>query len=288
MDKMIDNKDVIVVNKEKLEKIKGIMRREGKDKLHVLSDFDRTLTYAFTNGKKIPSLISVLRDEDYLTEEYRKEAHALFNKYHPIEIDPSVPLKEKKKAMHEWWVSHFNLLIKSRLNIKDIEKAVQSNRVRLRQGAKELLSTLHKNNVPLVIISSSGVGVDGIKLFLQKNDALYNNAYIVSNRLIWDNQGYMIGYKEPVIHSKSKDETTLNEFDFYPKIKDRKNVVLLGDSLEDVDMITGFDYDYLIKIGFLNYHVEQGLPIFKKNYDVILLNDQSMDYVNKLVKDIVE
>jgi 5'-nucleotidase len=139
-----------------------------------------------------------------------------------------------------------------------------------------------------VIISSSGVGIDGIKFFLQRNNVLYDNIYIISNQLTWDKNGYMIDYKEPIIHSKNKDETTLKEFDFYPKIKDRKNVILLGDDPEDVNMITGFDYDNIIKIGFLNYNIEQCMASFKKNYDVILLNDQSMDHINKLIRSIIQ
>jgi hypothetical protein len=66
--------------------------------MHVVSDFDRTLTKVFVNGKKIPSLISVIRDGNYLSSDYAEKAHALFNKYHLIETDTKIPLGEKKKA----------------------------------------------------------------------------------------------------------------------------------------------------------------------------------------------
>jgi hypothetical protein len=61
----------------------------------------------------------------------------------------------------------------------------------------------------------------------------------------------------------------------------------LGDGVNDIDMIEGFDYDNLIKIGFLNENVEENLPEVKKNFDVIILNDGNMDFVNNLLKEIV-
>ena len=52
-------------------------------------------------------------------------------------------------------------------------------------------------------------------------------------------------------------------------------------------MVKGFDYENLIKIGFLNENVEENLESFKANYDVLILNDSSMDYINKLLREIV-
>ena len=64
-------------------------------------------------------------------------------------------------------------------------------------------------------------------------------------------------------------------------------MILLGDNLEDIGMIEGFDYENLIKIGFLNENVEENLLEFKKNFDAIILNDGEMDFVNKLLKEII-
>ena len=85
----------------------------------------------------------------------------------------------------------------------------------------------------------------------------------------------------------NKNETFVKNFPVYKTIKNRKNVLLLGDSLHDVEMITGFDYDNLIKIGFLNENIKENLPHYKKVYDVILTNDNSMDFVNNLLKQLL-
>lgn len=286
---MTEKKNITISNKNKLEKIKYKIHRAGPNKLHVLTDFDRTLTKNFVDGKEIPSVISILRDGSYLTKDYAARAHALFNKYHPTEIDPKIPLEEKKKAMHEWWSSHYKLLIETGLNKKDIEQVVNSEKIKLREGVLEFLDLLHNYDIPLVIISSGGLGIDSILGFFEKEGKAYENIYIISNSFEWDKNGNAIRIKEPIIHSMNKDETSVKDFPaVYEAIKNRKNVLLLGDTLGDVGMIKGFDYDNILKVGFLNKNVEEILEPFKKAYDIIILNDSDMFCVNDLLKELVK
>ena len=276
--------NIIMPNPEGLENIEKAILKAGSEKLYVLADFDGTLTRAFVNGKSRPSLISVLRDENYLAPGYSQKAKGLFAKYHPIEIDPAVPMEEKKKAMREWWTAHFNLLIESGLNKKDLESIVKSGKIRFREGVLEFLDLLKKFKIPLVILSSSGLGRDVIEMFLKENGGLYNNIHIVSNSYKWDKKGKAVGVNEPIIHCMNKDETMVQDFPAFKAIKGRKSVLLLGDSIGDVGMIAGFDYDNLIKVGFLNNETEKNLEEYKRNYDVLILNDGSMDYINKFLK----
>ena len=85
-------------NEEKLKETIEKMKADGPDRLHVLADFDRTLTMAHVDGKSIPSMISILRDGNYLTPDYAAQAHALYNHYAPIESDPNVSKKDKYKS----------------------------------------------------------------------------------------------------------------------------------------------------------------------------------------------
>lgn len=284
---MLEN--VIVANLAELEKVKKRFQADGANKLHILSDFDRTLIYAFVNGERVPSLISVLRsDSKYLGDDYAEKAQVLSKKYHPIEINPKIPIEEKKKAMEEWWTTHFDLLIKSGLNKKHLEETVESGKIKLREGAKEFFDLLHRYEIPLVIMSASGLGGDVISMFLKKEGKLFSNIYIISNSFIWDKNGNAVGVKEPIIHSLNKDETIIQDFPLiYEKAKDRKNVLLMGDNLEDTGMIEGFGYDYLIKIGFLNEVVNENLEEYKRVFDVLIINDSSMAYVNTLLKEIL-
>jgi len=279
-------KNLIIVNPESLKKKKKIFSEQGKDKIHVLTDFDRTLTKAYVKGKYIPSVISILRDKHYISESYSEKAIALFNKYHPIEMDIKIPNKEKKRKMNEWWTKHFKLLIESGLNKKHLERIVKEGNITFRKGALEFIDCIHKNDIPLLIISSSGVG-DAIPMLLEKEGRLYDNIYTITNLYKWDNKGNAIGVKEPIIHAMNKDETAIQDYPFFEKIKKRKNVLLLGDSIDDLEMTRGFKYN-LIKIGFLNKDIGKNLEDYKKNFDVLILNDSHMNYVNSLMKYILK
>lgn len=282
-------KDIIIVNPGKLEKAKSAIKKDGPVKLHILADFDRTLIKAFANGERVPSIISILYNENYLTKEYSKKAQELHKKYYPIETNPNIKREEKKKAMKEWWTLHFNLLVKCGLNKSDIEKAVKSKNIKFREGFIDFADFLGKNNIPLLIISSGGLGKESISLCLEKVGKSNNNIHIISNSFEWDKNGRAVAVKQPIIYNMNKDETTIKDFpEIFKNIKDRKNIILIGDSLDDIGMATGFDYDNIIKIGFFNEKTEENLKDYKKVFDVLILNDGPMHYINKLLKELVK
>ncbi len=273
---------IVISNPEKLDEKIEKFKKEGISRIHVISDFDRTLTNAFVNGEKISSIISILRDENYLTEDYPRKAKELFEKYNPIEIDPDFPLEEKKKLMKQWWEEHFNLLINSKLNRNDIASLICSKNLIFRKGVKEFLLFLNEKEIPFLIFSANGLGWDSIEMLLEKQNMFYQNIEIISNEFEWDEKGFAVGYKEPIVHVFNKDETTIQNFPIFDKVRGKPNIVLIGDSLGDVKMAEGFDYEEIIKIGFLNSNVENLLGDYEKVYDIVILNDGNFDYINKL------
>jgi 5'-nucleotidase len=276
--------NIIIPDKNKLESVKAGIKIGGAGEIHVLADFDRTLTRAYDNGIFVPSLTSILRDGNYLAQDYAPRAQALFDRYHKIEADPSVPFDEKKKAMREWWKLHFKLLVKSGLKYEDLEKIADSGKIKLRDGCSELFAFLEKHGIPLVIMSSSGAGREGISIFLKKAGKLTANIHVISNEFEWSQDGRALKAREPIIYGMNKDETLTRDFPgAYAAVKDRENVILLGDGVSDIGMIKGFDFDHLIKIGFLNERVEDCLASYRENFDIIILNDGPMDYVNGLL-----
>jgi len=279
---------VIIPDQENFDRLIFIFKEQGKDKIHILADFDRTLTKAFINGQKVPSIISILRDGRFLTPEYTKQANELFNQYHPIEIDPTVPFEDKKKKMEEWWRRHFELLLKSGLSKKEISQVAQDPRIQLRPGVKDFLHKLHQQQIPLVVLSSAGLGAESIIMVLQREKCLYDNIHIISNEFEYDDEGCAIKVKEPIIHTLNKDETMISDFpEIYQDLKNKQNVVLLGDSISDVGMIIGFDYDNLFKIGFLNESIEENLDKYKQNFDVIITGDGDTKFVNQIMQEIL-
>ena len=279
-------KNIVISNPEEFDKKKRIFAKEGNEKIHVVSDFDRTLTKAFIGGKKFTAIIMQLFDGNYLTKDYRDRAQALHDKYHPIEVDPNIPMEEKVKAMEDWWRIHKLLLIESGLNMRDVKKMVDTGNLQFREGAPEFLNIVNEKNIPLLVFSATGIG-EAIPLYFEKIGKMYDNIHIVSNSLNYDKEGNAISIREPIIHVFNKGEVALNGLSIQQELKDKKNVVLLGDGLGDLGMIEGFEYDNLIKIGFLNYDDDEKLEDFKKAYDVVILKDSEMDFVNKFMDEIL-
>lgn len=278
--------ETVISNPIYFDELKRKIKSRSYDNLHVLADFDRTLTYGVIDGKKTPSIISLLRDGNHLAEGYAEKAHKLFDKYHPLEIDPHVPLQEKKSKMMEWWDSHNKLLVDSGLKKSDMGDIIKNGHLKFREGALEFFDFLYENNIPLVIISASGAG-DAIPMFFEKYGKNYSNIIYVINKFEWDDEGNFKGRIKPTIHSMNKDETVLKDFpEIYKKISNRKNVLLLGDSIGDVGMIEGFDYDNLIKIGFLNFKENELIEDYKSNFDIVLTGDGNFNFINDLVKDL--
>jgi len=220
--------------------------------LHILSDFNRTLTTATVWWKKTPSLISVLRDHDFLDEEYSTIAHTYFDQYSPLEQSADHSFEERKVLMHEWRSRHFDLLIEKGLSKEHLHEVTSWGYLQLRPWVKEFLKKTHTLWVPFVIISANGLWAECIRQFLQQKDVLFPNIHIISNEYIWDENRKAIGIHEPIIHSLNKDETTLHEFPFYQEVMERKNILLLWDSLWDLAMSDGFSYESRTTIWFLN------------------------------------
>ncbi|MBD3244589.1 MAG: hypothetical protein GF335_01200 [Candidatus Moranbacteria bacterium] len=267
----------IIPNQSKFNEITQKIKQDGVKNLHFLSDFDRTLTYGTLIGKKTSSIISILRDNHYLTANYSQKAQALFDKFYKWEIDPDLSISQKKQIMQKWWRSHFELLIQSGLHKADLESIVEKGNLVLRKGVREFLKKLNKLNIPIIIFSSSGAG-EAIEIFFEKNKINFQNVYFVINRFRWNKSGKAKEVVEPIIHSFNKDETLLKDFKpIFEAVKDRKNVILMGDNLGDLGMVEGFDYNNLFTIGFLNSCHDQLEQAFYKSFDVIFKGDGALE-----------
>ncbi len=283
--------NIIIPNPDVLnEKLKNITK-DGPEKLHILSDFDRTLTKAFYKSKKASSIISYLRKDKgrYLTKDYAEKAMNLFNKFHPIEINPNISKEEKSKKMYEWWKAHKELLIQSGFDKKLIQQSVKDmikeNSLMFRDNSNEFFELLKLNKIPLIIMSSSLE--DLIKEFIKQKNIYSDNIHVIANKFEFNEKGKAISIKR-IIHVFNKHEMELSKLSIYQELLKRKNIILLGDSLGDLGMSHGFPFDEIIKIGFLNENIEQNLESYKKHFDIIILNDGSIEYITNLLKKILK
>jgi len=254
--------NIVISDPEGLEEKKKIISRQGAENLVVIGDFGRTFTKCFNEGKKVSTSFAQIRDGGYLGEEYKKQALELFDKYYPIETDPNVDKEERVEKLVEWWKKHMELLVESGLDKKIIEDIIESGAVPLRGEVNEFLEIMYNKSIPLVIVSQ-GLGDIYIET-LRNRDKLSENIFFVTNQFDFDENGKTIGVKDTIINSFNKDRINFEDFEFFDKIESRKNVILLGDDLQDLGMVKNLDYENLIKIGFLNYNIEDNLERYKE------------------------
>ena len=68
----------------------------------------------------------------------------------------------------------------------------------------------------------------------------------------------------------------------------RKNVIVLGDSLGDIHMAAGVkDPNVVLTIGFLNHNIESSLETYKEQFDIVLVDDQTMSFPHSLLSEIL-
>lgn len=215
-----ENKDGV---REKIERI----RNEGKEKLHLVLDFDRTLTPSRNEKGNETATWKLLNKR--LPLEKKAVATALYEKYRPLEIAGKMTAKDAA----DWWSSCLNLYRGSGLRWSDLAYEVEST-IPIRPGVKELFETCAEKGIPTVIISA-GIR-DVIELWCQKFEI--KPTIILSTNLYFNNEGYVCGWdKDSLIHVLNKHDTGHKELS---KIrKDHPNTILIGDSIDDAAMAAG-------------------------------------------------
>lgn len=273
----------IIPNPDNLKNIIFQIKKDGYDKLFILSDFDRTLTYGSVNGIRTPSIMSMLRDGNHLGKDYAPKAHKLYDIYHPYEVNPDISYSVRKQKMQEWFSKANELMIRYGLTRADLVDIVKNGHIKFRRGVATFLDFLYQHQIPLIIVSASGCG-ETIELYLKKIKRNYPNIYYIINRLEWDKNGKAIKTKGELIHTMNKNEIIAQDPQVQSVVKNRHNIILLGDSVDDTDMAKAFNYSNLIKIGFLIPQYYSISTAYEKNFDVILKGDGGFNKINKLIK----
>lgn len=273
--------EFVIVNEKEFNRKVAQIKKDGFSNLHIITDFDRTLTTGEVDGKEFKSVIALLREDNYLDQDYVIKAEELYDKYHLFVDDPTISPEERSEKMTRWWQEHLDLQIEKGLTKEVIDRLCKDTKYKLqfRHGIKEFIEILKNNNVPMLVLSA-GWG-DVIEYCLRENNLLYEGISIVSNFFNYDEFGRITGYKEEIIHSANKGDVAIARHPHFSKIKDRENVILLGDNLGDLDMAEGIEHKEIIKICFLpkNKNLEDFL-----GYDVIILNDGPLNFVIELLK----
>jgi cytosolic 5'-nucleotidase 3 len=213
------------INQKSVEEKIKLLISEGKSKLHIVSDFDRTLTTGIKKEGGDSSTWALL--ETHLSEILQKKSLDLYNYYRPLEIAGNLTEKDAIK----WWKDAFEILIQGKIKWSNLAKDVET-KLSARKGTKKLFKTCEDHQIPILIISA-GVR-DVIELWCQKLDL--KPTLILSTDLIFDEKGIFVSWKkDSLIHVLNKKEKGHEEI---KKIREKKpNIILLGDSLDDTTMV---------------------------------------------------
>lgn len=245
------------------------------DSIYIVTDFDRTLT-----SYKSETSWNILSNSNIMCEEYCKERKAFFDYYRPIELDPTLDHDTKNKLMIEWWIKHIGLFIKYKLSESTIDEACKNiNVMCFRKGAKQFLENMKRLNIPVIIISA-GIG-NFIKEFLIANDCDFDNIYIISNFIKFEN-GIAVGVTDNIIHSLNKNDVELPK-EIVRSIENRNNTILFGDSISDVLMVKESERKNALKIGFLDENVEKNMSYFENTFDIVATNNTPFDRIWKIL-----
>ncbi|KAF8758030.1 hypothetical protein HU200_010806 [Digitaria exilis] len=285
--------DSVVADPSSLARKVAAIRAAGPAKLQVIADFDGTLTRYWYDGARGQSSHGLLRQGN---EEYDAKREALYQHYHPIEICPDVPLPEKAKLMEEWWEKTHGLLIEGGLTYEAIKKSVSDASIAFRDGVVDLFEYLEERDIP-VLVFSAGLADIIEEVFRQKLHRSFKNIKVVSNRMVFNEEGRLVAFRGKTIHVLNKNEHALDmaapvhdnledsngSIDDYSLVKKRTNVLLLGDHIGDLGMSDGLNYENRIAVGFLNANIEKSLKDYSQAFDIVYLNDAPMRGVVGLV-----
>uniref|UniRef100_A0A0N5B9Y4 5'-nucleotidase n=1 Tax=Strongyloides papillosus TaxID=174720 RepID=A0A0N5B9Y4_STREA len=133
-----------------------------------------------------------------------------------------------------------------------IEEFVKNSKIKFGDGGKEFIEKLGRE--------------------LKKLNYSPKNVHVISNMMEFNKDNICNSISEPV-------KVTL-----FHRLCDRHNILLLGDSLGDIHIDVGVKQKNVsLKIGFLNYEVYKLLSKYMEEYDIVIVDDQSMEVPNHIL-----
>uniref|UniRef100_A0A1A7YIW3 5'-nucleotidase n=1 Tax=Iconisemion striatum TaxID=60296 RepID=A0A1A7YIW3_9TELE len=278
----LSNASVCMKDPQRVQQIMQSILKAGSNTLQVISDFDMTLTRFSHNGKRCPTCHNILDNSKAISTECREKLDTLLKTYYPIEIDTSLSVEEKLPLMVEWWTKAHDLLVEQKIRKDQLAEAVRESEAMLREGYQLFFDHLHEHSIPLLIFSA-GIG-DILEEVIRQAGVFHSNVNVFSNYMDFDESGVLKAFKGELIHIYNKREGALLNTGHFQELRTRPNVLLLGDSLGDLNMADGVqDMDNILKIGFLNDKVEERKQAYLDSYDIVLIKDETLEVPNAVV-----
>lgn len=278
------------------EKVKEFSKNPKK--LAIITDFDFTLTKKYHDESNLYSSYAVLESSEHLSEDFKKINKDLFLKYSKFETDLTLDFHTRDELMQTWFRENLDLIVDQKLSKENFASMIiqAEKRFYYRYGILELFELVRKYEIPIFIISAGLYEIisESIKIILPYFDELLEKKliHILANKFIYDSNNVVCGYEEPFVYTFNKGDVLKKIYHDYKTSEG--NLIVMGDHLNDVDSIKHIDYNEEIKIGFINYFedtlMEQHtkmIEAFQLKYDMSLINDGNLTFVNNLIQKIM-
>jgi 2-hydroxy-3-keto-5-methylthiopentenyl-1-phosphate phosphatase len=200
--------------------------------------------------------------------------------------------------MRTWFKENLDLMLAENVTKENFQSMIlQAERnFYYRHGILEFFELIHNNKIPLFIISGGIYEIieESLKLVLPYYKELKekNLIHIIANKFTYDHNNKVNGYSEPFVYTFNKGEILKRIFKEYHT--GGENIIVMGDHLNDTDTIKHIDYENEIKIGFTNYFEDslteqqhKMMDAYRMRYDVNIINDGNLTFVNMLIKKII-
>lgn len=195
--------------------------------LHVIFDFDRTLTVKRPGTQDEVTTWHILRE--HLPEDGQVRYQRLFEKYRALELSG----KMTQQDAVDWWSAILNLFVEYKIDLTAVEETFLE-RASIRPGTVELFEFLAAHDIPTVILSAGIREV--IDIWCRKYGI--EPSLVVSTALDLDSDNKIVGWqKNTLVHVLNKSETTHPELAAIRAA--RPKALLIGDSLDDATMAAG-------------------------------------------------
>eukprot|EP00903_Cladosiphon_okamuranus_P010506 g9937.t1 len=279
---------VVFRDVEEFKRKRRALKAGGSDRLQIISDFDFTMTKFWVNGRRGDSCHAVIDNSGLLAESFHERTTQLRNHYYPLEVAPDLAYEEKFDMMVEWVTKAHEAMVEAGITKDILREAVAKSNLEFRPGHDELLRWVDQEGVPLLMFSAGIADVLEEAFRQHSEEPLPSTCRVISNRMAFDADGNMTGFVGECYHVFNKHASAAEVKPYFQtgEMRSRDLVLLLGDSLGDLNMAKGLDAEQVLTVGFLNDKVEERTEAYVKAYDVVILGDEGFDFVLSLLQDV--
>lgn len=276
------NNNVLIKEPETFNRKISDMLKSGADQLLCVFDFDATISKSKHNGKPAATCHNAL--EKTLGDKSCSVLTELRDKYIKIEFDTSLTKEEKTPHMITWWTTAHKMIIAGHVNITTIKQSVKDSNIHIRDGEKEFFELLQ--SLPILLFSAGISQIVEYAMDSKSSAGITSNMDIVSNKMSFDENYNVVDFSHPLIHTFTKNTHSIGE-KWRKKLHERKNVLLMGDSEGDPDMVRDqdvIDSGSCLRIGFLNRDSEGGREKYQELYDIVIVTNETLEVPINIVK----